>query len=364
MPRAKEHKKYQQAATLFQQGKYAPALALLDHLHRSLPKKDRHVIYARARCLAELGRKEEALQLCKELRSRFKDQRGKKLADRLQAKKDRPSKVRPARRRKGKSSRAQELPSPEPALTKRFRWAILLSISVVLSFVSIAFLMIFNDTEIFTANRTGIRLSSVKPPLPKTVETKPKDTPAKTVSTPVASKTKKTKEKTVSTITKGSLNKIGRLHLRGGEPNTKKKERYWVQDTRPSSEWIEEYSRISPLDEVLSGLSQLRMARFPEQETLVISRRFDEFERLDPTVREYGFLPYTRPIEEDFLDGLSKEAKRIETRVSVSLAKKDSARKDQPEFHEDASEKELGLLMEPLEPHGEKTSSEMRADYR
>jgi hypothetical protein len=57
---------FQKAGTLYKEGNYTEAILLLDQLNEAFPNT-RRVLYPRARCLAKLGRKDEALALCDEL---------------------------------------------------------------------------------------------------------------------------------------------------------------------------------------------------------------------------------------------------------------------------------------------------------
>ncbi len=56
--------KHSQAQQLFQQGKFAQALALLDELDQQFPNQQ-NVMYARARCFAAMGNKDDARSICR-----------------------------------------------------------------------------------------------------------------------------------------------------------------------------------------------------------------------------------------------------------------------------------------------------------
>jgi predicted esterase len=66
------------ADTLYRQGRYQDALSLLDGVDREFPRT-RNVMYARALCLAGLGRKNEAVELCDALLERFAEPRAVEL---------------------------------------------------------------------------------------------------------------------------------------------------------------------------------------------------------------------------------------------------------------------------------------------
>ena len=71
---------FEQAKQLFHQQRVAEALALLDTL---APEGNRNYLYVRARCLAELGRIDDAIACCERLRDVFDDPRGGKLGQKL-----------------------------------------------------------------------------------------------------------------------------------------------------------------------------------------------------------------------------------------------------------------------------------------
>ena len=335
MSRAKEQKKYQQAAALFQQEKYAQALVLLEHLDRSLPHKDRRVVYARARCLAELGRTDEALGLCKELSARFKDPRGQKLADLLRSNKDGAVEMRGARTKKGPQAKLQA-PS-EPALTRRFRWALarwlptssqrsgggsprrrggflrpatVVSISAIVGVLAATLFMLFNHSEIFArvdtvdvvdkSDRSVGSVGSVGSdkadggaPLARATagaEVASAATGSEQASAAAGSEANAAGEQPAPPVVRGGLNKVGKLHLRGIDPDVA---------------WTEKHSPSSPLDEMPDSFAGLRIsARAMEQKPLAISRKLDTFERAqDPLEVKYGFVPHARPMEEEFLRG-------------------------------------------------------------
>ena len=80
---AQAQETFDRAKRLVQQQKYAQALDLLETHSDVFPNDNGHVVYFRARCLANLGRVEEALSLCEQLTADFRDPRGKKLASKL-----------------------------------------------------------------------------------------------------------------------------------------------------------------------------------------------------------------------------------------------------------------------------------------
>lgn len=70
MDKAQAEVLFTQADDLFSSNQYAEALAILDRLDAAYPNT-RRIMYPRARCLGELGRYEEALQLCDEIIEQF-----------------------------------------------------------------------------------------------------------------------------------------------------------------------------------------------------------------------------------------------------------------------------------------------------
>jgi tetratricopeptide (TPR) repeat protein len=74
--------KFQQSKALFAQKRYPEALILLDELNTLFPN-ERHIMYARAMCLAELQRPLEAMQICEQAVAMHNDQKSRELLDRL-----------------------------------------------------------------------------------------------------------------------------------------------------------------------------------------------------------------------------------------------------------------------------------------
>jgi hypothetical protein len=72
---------YEQAKQFFQREKYEEALALLEKMESVLIEDAKKTMLARAKCLARLGRFEEALKICETVSMQFGDERGKSLAD-------------------------------------------------------------------------------------------------------------------------------------------------------------------------------------------------------------------------------------------------------------------------------------------
>ncbi|MDZ4860021.1 MAG: hypothetical protein SGI88_13670 [Candidatus Hydrogenedentes bacterium] len=76
-------RKFGQATALYREKRYPEALQLLNQLDSDLPlTKD--IMYPRALCLAALGQKGEALQVCKSLEALFQDARARDLKVRLE----------------------------------------------------------------------------------------------------------------------------------------------------------------------------------------------------------------------------------------------------------------------------------------
>lgn len=70
--------KFKHADQMFREKNYPAALEALDELDKEFPDT-RNVIYPRAMCLARVGRFNEALDLCRQLKVEFGDPRGEKL---------------------------------------------------------------------------------------------------------------------------------------------------------------------------------------------------------------------------------------------------------------------------------------------
>ena len=73
---------YRQATDLYRERRYEEAIVLFDRLFEDYPNR-RNIVYTRARCLAALGRIDDAMALCLHLSDQLGDARGKALASRL-----------------------------------------------------------------------------------------------------------------------------------------------------------------------------------------------------------------------------------------------------------------------------------------
>lgn len=76
--------KFQQADTLFKQGRHQDALRVLSELNNAFPDS-RNVLYPMALCLEKLGQRAEAERLCSILIQKFQDPRAQALMAQLQA---------------------------------------------------------------------------------------------------------------------------------------------------------------------------------------------------------------------------------------------------------------------------------------
>ncbi|NUM52180.1 MAG: hypothetical protein HUU46_00925 [Candidatus Hydrogenedentes bacterium] len=74
--------KFKQADQLFRDKRFPEALTVLDELDKQFPDT-KNVIYPRAMCLARVGRYDEALDLCRQLKVEFGDPRGEKLMGKI-----------------------------------------------------------------------------------------------------------------------------------------------------------------------------------------------------------------------------------------------------------------------------------------
>lgn len=82
MERAEAIEKFRRGKALYRAGDYRQALAAFDALDAAVPGT-RHVMYARARCLAHFGRTFDALTLCDEIIERFNCFHARTLRDRI-----------------------------------------------------------------------------------------------------------------------------------------------------------------------------------------------------------------------------------------------------------------------------------------
>ncbi len=82
MKQQQAEKEYTEASELCRQGKYAKALVILRRLNQAFPE-NKDIVYARAKCLAGLGRIDESLELCRELSEGMGDPRGHELEAKL-----------------------------------------------------------------------------------------------------------------------------------------------------------------------------------------------------------------------------------------------------------------------------------------
>lgn len=84
MDREEAEQRYQQAAALFQAGRPGEALAILDRLDSAFPNLPR-IMYARAECLAQLGKTDQAARVCDVLIHQHNHERAHALRERLGA---------------------------------------------------------------------------------------------------------------------------------------------------------------------------------------------------------------------------------------------------------------------------------------
>lgn len=76
--RKEAREKFRKADQLFREKNFSAALVVLDELDKEFPDT-KNVLYPRAMCLARVGRYDEALDLCRQLKVEFGDLRGEKL---------------------------------------------------------------------------------------------------------------------------------------------------------------------------------------------------------------------------------------------------------------------------------------------
>lgn len=82
MDRESSEQRYEQASQLYREGKHAEALVILDELNAAYPTK-KSILYARAQCLAALGREDEAREICEHLVATFNYPRAERLLAKL-----------------------------------------------------------------------------------------------------------------------------------------------------------------------------------------------------------------------------------------------------------------------------------------
>lgn len=80
--RKEAREKFKKADQLFREKNFSAALVVLDELDKEFPDT-KNVLYPRAMCLARVGRYDEALDLCRQLKVEFGDPRGEKLMARI-----------------------------------------------------------------------------------------------------------------------------------------------------------------------------------------------------------------------------------------------------------------------------------------
>jgi tetratricopeptide (TPR) repeat protein len=71
-----------EAGALYDRGEFDTALRLLQRLNLEFPRQ-KHILYAAARCLEELGRAQECIALCEQLITLFQDERAECILSRL-----------------------------------------------------------------------------------------------------------------------------------------------------------------------------------------------------------------------------------------------------------------------------------------
>lgn len=84
MDQKEAKEKYERADALYRQKRYQEALAILDDLDKAFPNT-KNIMYPRALCLGQLGRIDEALDVCTRLITILGDPRGEQLKAELEA---------------------------------------------------------------------------------------------------------------------------------------------------------------------------------------------------------------------------------------------------------------------------------------
>lgn len=82
MDKKESKEKFKQAATLYHEGKFETALAMLEELALDHPHH-KNIMYSKALCLEGLRRGTEAMELCDELVVHFQDERALDLKTKL-----------------------------------------------------------------------------------------------------------------------------------------------------------------------------------------------------------------------------------------------------------------------------------------
>ncbi|HRI87313.1 MAG TPA: tetratricopeptide repeat protein [Candidatus Hydrogenedentes bacterium] len=82
---AESQTRFKDADRLFRGKQFAEALAVLNDLDRDFPNV-KNILYPRAVCLAHLGRHEEALEVCRQLKVEFGDPRAEPLMNEISLK--------------------------------------------------------------------------------------------------------------------------------------------------------------------------------------------------------------------------------------------------------------------------------------
>lgn len=101
----KATQRLRQAESLFKAGDPQGALTLLEGLEEACPGEQR-IPYGRAMCLAQLGRRAEAMMLCDDLIARYQDAKAQVLKERIMALSDGPMIAAPVRDRTGSFPRS------------------------------------------------------------------------------------------------------------------------------------------------------------------------------------------------------------------------------------------------------------------
>lgn len=82
MDKSEAKKIFLEANALYDRGQFDEALRLLQRLNLEFPRQ-KHILFAAARCLEELGRAQECIALCEQLITLFQDERAEIILSRL-----------------------------------------------------------------------------------------------------------------------------------------------------------------------------------------------------------------------------------------------------------------------------------------